>query len=370
MTKLLMVADTYHPRVDGTVRFIEEFLKRAGKSFETTLLVPQFKGGKREIGFKTIFMPVSRWMVPLPTYNSIKLLGNFNRIKKAVQDSDIVFAQGPALASFLSLYYARKFGKKSYYYMHVLSWELYQKSASKPGSFFFSTFLKRICMRFLNMCDEVLIPYRELVEQLRRSGLKAKMTVARLGVDIDLYSPDTDKAGAKRKLGLNPTQAVVGYVGRISKEKNTSILLQAFQRLNNVQLLMVGDGSDMVREFKETKNCKVTGFVDNVHDYLKAMDIFVMPSLTETTSLATLEAMSTGLPVIATKVGFIKNYVVKEHNGLFFPKNSYTMLAAKIEKLLQDDTLREKLGRNARKTVAYSFSWERSINKIKKILIG
>ena len=127
---------------------------------------------------------------------------------------------------------------------------------------------------------------------------------------------------------------------------------------------------DQTKDFKETKNCKVTGFVTNVQDYLKAMDVFVMPSLTETTSLATLEAMSSGLPVIATKVGYIKRYLVKGHNGIFFPRNSSTMLSIKITKLLRDKQLKEKLGRNARKTVAYGFSWERSINRIKRLLIS
>ena len=133
---------------------------------------------------------------------------------------------------------------------------------------------------------------------------------------------------------------------------------------------MVGDGpKKLTSRFKELHNCKITGFVNNVQDYLKASDIFVMPSLTETTSLATLEAMACGLPVIVTKVGFMKEYVVKDYNGMFFPRANPTLLALKIEKLLENSELREKLSRNARKTVAYSFSWERSINKIKRILL-
>ena len=94
-----------------------------------------------------------------------------------------------------------------------------------------------------------------------------------------------------------------------------------------------------------------------------------MPSLTETTSLATLEAMSSGLPVIVTKIGFMNSYIVKDHNGLFFPRNSSTLLAAKIEKLLKHPEVMERLGQQARKTVAYGFSWERSINRIKKLLL-
>ncbi len=134
-------------------------------------------------------------------------------------------------------------------------------------------------------------------------------------------------------------------------------------------LLIVGDGPVIqVQEFKKTKNCTVTGFVPNVQDYLKAMDIFVMPSLTETTSLATLEAMSTGLPVIATKVGFMQRYIIRKYNGMFFPRNSPGILAAKIDQLLQEKELRRHLGQNARKTIMYSFSWERSISKITRML--
>ncbi len=168
-------------------------------------------------------------------------------------------------------------------------------------------------------------------------------------------------------------KTIIGYVGRISNEKNINILMEAFEKLpnqNNLQLLMVGDGNPkLVKKLKEINNCHVTGFVKNVEDYYQAMDIFVMPSLTETTSLATLEAMSCGLPVIATKVGFIKSYLVKDYNGLFFPRCSATMLAIKIEKLIKDPKLRTVLGHNARKMVAYSFSWERSINKIKRLLL-
>ena len=203
--------------------------------------------------------------------------------------------------------------------------------------------------------------------------MRTEITTARLGVDIDTFNPTADKRASKEKIHLNPEKKVIGYVGRISKEKNIQLLLEAFQKIeeqDNITLLMVGDGPErQTKELKALKNCKVTGFVHNVQDYLKAMDVFVMPSLTETTSLATLEAMSTGLPVIATRVGFIKSYIIKNHNGLFFPRNSAGMLSVKISKLLKDREYRERLGQNARKTVAYGFSWERSINRIKRILL-
>ena len=93
-----------------------------------------------------------------------------------------------------------------------------------------------------------------------------------------------------------------------------------------------------------------------------------MPSLTETTSLATLEAMASGLPILSTKVGFIQRYIIRNYNGLFFAKDNPPMLALKLEQLRKNQALREELGTNARKTSAYSFSWERSINRIIRIL--
>jgi glycosyltransferase involved in cell wall biosynthesis len=285
----------------------------------------------------------------------------------------LVIVQGPAIAGFLGIRYGHKYGKKTLFYTHILPWELFAKFFPFPFNHLFYQLIKWISVHYYNLCDEVLVPYHALKEQLENEGVQAKVTVARLGVDIEKYCPSKDRWASKRKVGLEPEKMVIGYVGRVSKEKNVKALLEAFRKLPNQKdlfLLIVGDGpQEQVQNFKEVKNCLVTGFVYNVEDYLQAMDLFVLPSLTETTSLATLEAMSTGLPVIATKIGFIQNYIVKNYNGMFFPRNNPALLATKIELLIKNRELREKLGQNARKTVAYSFSWERSINKIKRILL-
>lgn len=368
--KLLIVADTYYPKVDGTLKFIEEFLKRSQDSFDTSLLVPYY-GIKK--GKNVTYLDVSRiWKIS--GYSNLKLtFKNFRKLKKAIQEADLVFIQGPALISYLSIYYAGRYGKKTIFYTHTLSWELFEKFFPAIFKKLFYRLIKKLSIALYNRCDEILAPYHELKENLQKEGITTEIDTARLGVDIEKFTPPPDKRLSKSKLHISPEKKVIGYVGRISKEKNTHLLLEAFRKLEeqeNIMLLMVGDGTKkQVKEFKKIKNCKVTGFVPDVHEYLKAMDIFVMPSLTETTSLATLEAMACGLPVIATKVGYIKSYLVKNHNGLFFPRNSSSVLSLKMSQLLKDKKLREELGQNARKTVTYGFSWERSINKIKRLLL-
>lgn len=368
--KLLIVADTYYPKVDGTLKFIEEFLKRSQDCFEISLLVPYY-GLKK--GKNVTYLDVSRiWKIS--GYSNLKItFKNFRKLNKAIRETDIVFIQGPAIISYLSIYYAGRYGKKTIFYIHTLSWELFEKFfptiLKKP----FYGLIKKMSIALYNRCNKILVPYNELRENLQKEGITTEINTARLGVDIEIFTPPPDKKLSKGKLHINPEKKVIGYVGRISKEKNTSLLLEAFKKLEeqeNLLLLVVGDGTKkQIKEFNETKNCKVTGFVPNVQDYLKAMDVFVMPSLTETTSLATLEAMACGLPVIATKVGFIKSYLVKNYNGLFFPRNSCPILSLKISQLLKNKKLREELGQNARKTVTYGFSWDRSINKIKRLLL-
>jgi glycosyltransferase involved in cell wall biosynthesis len=371
--KILLAADTYYPKVDGTLRFMEEFIQRAS-DFEISLLVPNLGKNHKMKVHKTTFLEPSK-RIKLSGYPSLKFsLKNFKKIKEAIKESEIVFVQGPALISYLSIYYGKKYKKKVVFYMHVIAWELFAKFLPPLVNKLFFKIIKRGSIYFYNKCDLILVPYRALEINLKSEGVKTKMEIAKLGVNINMFSPSSDKAKSKEKIGINPNKKVIGYVGRISKEKNVEIILEAFRKLKDQQnhhLLIVGDGpEEQKKKFHEIPNCTITGFVKDVEKYLQAMDVFVMASLTETTSLATLEAMSCGLPVIASKVGFIKNYISKNHNGLFFARNSSSMLAIKIEKILHDSSLSKKLGNNARKTVAYSFSWERSINRIKRLLIS
>ena len=119
--KLLLVSDTYHPKVDGTVMFIDEFLRRAAAFFNLSLLVPNFGPHKSNKSINTYYLTTSKFISPLPTYPAIRLsLKNFMETKKAVKETDLVTAQGPALASFLAIRYARKYKKKAFFYTHVL----------------------------------------------------------------------------------------------------------------------------------------------------------------------------------------------------------------------------------------------------------
>ena len=130
------------------------------------------------------------------------------------------------------------------------------------------------------------------------------------GIDPDRFRYDPEiRVLMRQKLGLDG-KFVAGHVGRFSKEKNHRFLISVFENvlhdIPSAHLLLVGTGDELedIKELVEnkglTQNVTFTGSVDNVEDYLQAMDVFVLPSLFEGLGIAAVEAQCSGLPVIAS----------------------------------------------------------------------
>ena len=134
-------------------------------------------------------------------------------------------------------------------------------------------------------------------------------------------------------------------------------------------LIVVGEGIDSIKKkFAGVQGVILPGRTNNVIPYLQAMDVYCLTSLTETTSLTTLEAMSCGIPVIATKVGFVKDYIKDKQSGLFFKeKNSYD-LTKKILILIKHEVLKRKLSIEGRKTVEKEFDWDKTAKEIEETI--
>ena len=365
MKKVVIATDTYFPKIDGITSVLKEVVPRLAQTFDITMLAPDFGAAWSNAEVK---LKVSRFL-RLLGYPLIRIsFGNLKKVRDAVKAADAVFIQGPALISIMAVYYGRKYRKKTVYYVHTNVWELYKNNVSRIVRWS-GALLKQFMIYWYNRCDVLLVPYRNYIDELDALGITTKKEVVQLGVDIERFKPTENKLEAKQKLGIDQNCMVIGYVGRVSREKNISILLEAFKRLReryNVKLLIVGSGTDM-DIFKDERNIILPGFQKDVAQYYQAMDIFVMPSLTETTSLATLEAMACGIPVITTKVGFLKDYVHKDYNGLHFPKGNAHNLILQLKKLLRNPERLKDMGENARAT-AMTFSWENTIRKIKEVL--
>lgn len=157
------------------------------------------------------------------------------------------------------------------------------------------------------------------------------------------------------------------HIGRFSKEKNHALLLRAFaavkEQLECAELVLLGSGPleselrELIREHGLEQSVSLPGFQAAVGDYLCGADVFVLPSAYEGLPLALMEAMACGLPVIASAVGGIPTLIQSEENGLLIRAEENELAAAMLR--MQDEALRERLGRSARAAVLAEYSGER-----------
>jgi len=368
MKKMLIASDCFIPRWDGIVRFMLEVIPRLTDNYEITIAAPDFGPFKKIPNVKIVQFPVVR-----VNFGDIEFSGfNSGKIKNLVNDSDIVFVQTIGPIGVGAICAAKKCKKPVIAYVHSIEWELATRSI-KRMKWLANKFTRRVARRYYNMCDLLIVPSDEVSEKHKKNRITTKKTIVHLGTDTDKFKPTDDKQASKNKIGLNPNLNYIGFSGRIGREKDLITLYRAFRRVEkkheNLRLLIVGKGIKELHEmFSSDRNIILPGSVDNIVDYLQAMDMFVLPSLTETSSLATMEAMACGLPVITTPVGFVKEYVVEKENGLFFPFKNSLVLSMKMELLLKDQILGERLGKNGRKTIIDNFQWDHTVEKIKETL--
>ena len=366
--KLLIVADRYLPKVDGVLGTVNEFIKKSKDDFDISLLVPKFSTAKLQ-GIKPITLKLTK-KLKIFEYPLTKLcFSNLRKTKKAVKNSDIIFLQEYGPNCIMAYWYARRYKKKIALYIHNTPWEFSAAYFNLSQRIF--TLVTKASEFAMNRMDLIIIPYKEYFKELSEHHIKTKIELTKLGINITKFSPTQNKQQERQNLNLPIHKTILTYVGRFSKEKNLQLIANAMKHLDSksFHLLLVGDGDKEIKElFKTYENVTMTGFVNNVQDYLKASDIFIMPSRTETTSLATLEAMACAVPVLATKVGFIQSYLKRGYNGEFIPKEEPKILVKKIMKLVQNPSYYRKLSLNARNMVAYQFSWGRSTSKMKKLL--
>ncbi len=372
MKKLLIATDSFLPRWDGIARFLNEIIPNLPDEYDITVIAPKFNG--KLTGFKNINIiriPLSRLHVA--DYTPAKF--SIRKIIKAVREADIVWTQTIGPIGIQTILVARFFRKPLVAYIHSLEWELFTKSLSLKNPFrkLIYSFTKIITRYLYNKCNLLLVPSLEVAEILNWHNIRTKKRIVHLGTDTLKFKPAEDKKAAKKKIGINPKNTIIGFSGRIGREKNLVTLYRAFLRLRksygSITLLIIGKGIQELRIMLESKkDIIVVESADNIVPYLQAMDIYVMPSLTETSSLSTMEAMSCGIAVVSTPVGYIKGYIKDGYNGFFFGKQNSYELSKKLSVLLDNKKLRINLGENARKTIIAFYNWDKTTKGIKNAL--
>ncbi|WOJ95042.1 glycosyltransferase [Congregibacter variabilis] len=173
-------------------------------------------------------------------------------------------------------------------------------------------------------------------------------------------------AELRRELGIPPDAVVLGTVARFDPIKNHAMMLHAFRRVqnehSNAYLLIVGDGEEranmerLITELGITEQVLLPGYIAQPEVWLDAMDLFLLSSLSEGTSMTLLEAMSLSKPCVVTDVGGNPEIVIHKQTGLVTTNNDELAFANAILRLLNEKGLREMFGATGRKRFLNEFT--------------
>ena len=367
--RLVVSTDSFLPRWDGIARFLINLIPDLVKEFDVTVIAPDFGPFDHPPDYRLIKIPLMRGRFGDISFSRLK----YSVVRKEVKKADIVFNQTIGPVGVMSVLAAKNHHKRLVSFTHSIESELVPMALSEGIMRRFAYVLMRLLVRWIyNKPDLLINPSEWVDDQLSWQGVRTRRAVVRIGVDTKKFSPGTART-LRRKLGCSDDDIVIGHVGRLAREKDVKTILRAFIRLrkkySNIKLLVIAKGlPSLQKTLEETEGVIYPGDQDDVVPFYRAMDVFVLASLTETTCLAALEAMSCALPIVSTPVGFVNDYLVDGVNGFFFPKKDSFKLAQKLEVLIRDPVLRKRIGLAARKTVEDNFRWSDTSNEIIRLL--
>ena len=225
--------------------------------------------------------------------------------------------------------------------------------------------------RFHNLADCTLVPTEGLRQQLRASGFERLIVVQR-GVDVDRFTPALRNPALRAVWGVQPGERVLLYVGRLAPEKNLELLAAAYDAMQAVQpgwrLVVVGDGPQRAWLAQRCPQAVLLGALTGealAQAYANG-DLLAFPSLTETFGNVTLEALASGLPVLAFDYAAAAEVVRHGDSGLLAPvgdTQAYLQLARTVA---GDEALLQRLRAGAVHAVQH-LGWGRIVEQVESI---
>jgi glycosyltransferase involved in cell wall biosynthesis len=224
--------------------------------------------------------------------------------------------------------------------------------------------------------SSTVVAVSKYVKDMLKKRYNVDSEVIYHGIDANIFKPK-NKAQSKRKLGYKEKDFVILSIGKLHPSKDPLTLIKAISKAveknASLRLIMIGDGElyeeakNEIRKRNLSNYTKLLNYVDSekLHIWYAAADIFVLPSVGEAFGMTLLEAMASGVPVIASNSGACPEVI--GNAGILFNQGNYTKLAEKILFLSHEKELSRKLREAGLKRVRQIFSWEDKIDQYLKL---
>ncbi|WP_226659318.1 glycosyltransferase family 4 protein [Pseudalkalibacillus hwajinpoensis] len=343
--KISIVTETFLPSTDGVVTRLRASIDYLiDQGHEIQVIAPDLGvRSYRNIRFdgvqpRTFFLYKHR-KFGMPTRTIKRYLEDF--------DPDLVHVVNPAFMGYSGIKYGKKLGVPliASYHTHVPKYaNYYNMSWSEP-------LLWWHFRRMHNKADINLCTSQAILEELNEQNFY-NMHLWKRGVDTERFNPELRDSNMRCRLSNDhPDKTLLLFVGRLAFEKEIDSLVPMLEQKPDTHLAIVGDGpyrSELEKNFGHLENVTFTGFLhgEELAKAYASADAFMFPSTTETLGLVILEAMASGLPVIAAESGPTNEQVEDGSTGLLYRSGSNGNLTEVINRL-QESGLLEKMSKEA-----------------------
>ena len=388
--RIAYFTDTFLPRVDGvTFTILGHSQILSSRGYKIRIYAPSYSKRAKTESIKNIIIE-RHPSIPLPTYKDAhitfpKTLSMYKSLKNF--NPDVIHFHTPGTVGLLGILLAKVLKKPligtyhtffSETLMYASPKELlkllniklpdFHASKKEGENSFAKEFTSRVVNKIYNQSDLIIAPSLPVKEILKKQGIKKNIEVLPSGIDTTTFFPNRNKKKEK----------IILHVGRIGYEKNIDVVIKVFKRvlkeIPDAKLIIAGDGPalpdlrKLSSEIKITQNIEFMGMLDrkNLPQLYRNASVFITASTMETLGLVVLEAMASGLPIVAVDKYALSWLIKHSENGFLVKPFDETTMSKYLVEILKNKILCKNMGIKSRK-LAITYDVKKVVVKIEKI---
>jgi glycosyltransferase involved in cell wall biosynthesis len=370
---ICIVTETYPPEVNGVAFTLAHLVDGlSARGHVVSLVRPRQRAcdGADDCGGATLTLVPS---LPFPWYRELQIgvpAGRLLRHRWSQRRPDVVYVATQGPLGWSAVHTARRLEIPVFSGFHTN----FDSYSTHYGAGWLRPIIVRCLRRFHNRTCGTLVPCQDIRERLHASGF-ANVHVLDRGVDSHVFTPARRCAALRARWGVAERGLAILSVGRIAAEKNLQVAVAAYRAIQGfdttAKFVIVGDGpyrAALEREHRDLIFCGVRTGEDLARHYASA-DIFLFPSETETFGNVTLEAMASGLVVVAYDYAAARAHLTHGETGVLVPYGASQAFVDAAVKLVQAPQSLQRMRQQAR-LHASSIAWPRVVETFETLLMG
>jgi len=370
--RIAMITETYPPEVNGVARTVQEMVEGLRARGHTIDLVrPRQNGHDRPFVDGNLVETLARGFA-IPRYPQLKMgLPAKRELKRAWSEKrpDIVHiaTEGPLGWSALAAARELKLPVATDFHTN------FQTYSRHYGMGWLASPVMAYLRHFHNRADCTMVPTGELADELTAAGFKGLRVVGR-GVNPQVFSPQRRSRELRARWSAGDDTPVALCVSRFAREKNFPMVIRAYEAMRQVRpdtkLVLVGDGPMAEALRKKNLGYLIAGRLVNgeLSAHYASADVFLFPSTSETFGNVTLEAMASGLGIVAYRYAAARQHLEHGHSALLPALDDEQAFIADARMLAWEPKLARRLGAAAR-AAAESLTWQHIVGDFEKVLL-